>query len=726
MISDEKGLARPVRILCAFLSTGTALALTPNMAISQSVDDSPAMEELDPLLRYGAAATGISADGTVVVGDGGDLADYQAFRWVEGEGLEILPSLFVEALTRATGVNADGSVVVGYSEDWWLVRSDADAHKPGFRFGPATTAFRWVEGEGMESLGALDEGLSSQASAVNADGSVVVGFSEIWGEEEDELNIEAFRWIEEDEGMESLGVLRDGDNSWATGVNADGTVVVGYSDNPFIISAPSSAPSFHDTGSGSGPASIAFRWVEGGEMQGLGALSEGASSWAAGVNADGTVVVGASEYRTEEDFFQVLAFRWIEGEGMKSLGARVEGGNSWATAVNADGAVVVGYSDDPGGTLAFRWVEGEGMESLGVLGDAEDSRAFGVSADGSVVVGESGGRAFIYRASMLDLLNTQSAIGQSAASQAGAITTRNAALSFALGRELRLRNGGSAPQEVVSSQGQPALRMPMAIRLDGAVVDSAATGQMQYAGVSGAFGLSDTLTLGGFVSTGSEATTETGFSMSGNQPALGIYLRSGDAGQTGLTWKVALGAMAGNADIARPATLANTEAGHGTASLDGRSASAEVGYGFNAGAAMLSPFVQIASATTTRGAYTEASDISFPVSYDAYSSAVTTFTLGLNGEVALGENTGLHFGIGIETDLARSTDSVSGTSAIPGMTAFSVSGPAVINPTRGYASFEVSHALGNGNRITLGAGIGQSAYSTDPTANVGIGYEVHF
>lgn len=727
MISDKKGLARPVRILCAFLSTGTALALAPNMAISQSVDDSPAMEELDPSLRFGAVATGISADGTVAVGNGGELANFQAFRWVEGEGVESLPSLFEGALTRATGVNADGSVVVGYSEDWRLVKFDADARKPDFRFGPSTTAFRWVEGEGMESLGALDEGLSSQASAVNADGSVVVGFSEVWAEDTPP-QIRAFRWVE-GTGMQSLGTLSKGDNSRATGVNADGTVVVGNSEQPSWLVEPRPAPAFHDLGPDQ--RSTAFRWVDGAGMQSLGALIEGANSWAAGVNADGTVVIGSSEVWSGEGPSQVRAFRWVEGAGMQSLGALTEEGNSWATAVNADGAIVVGYSENfgPGefaGTRAFRWVDGEGMESLGVLGDAEDSRAFGVSADGSVVVGESGGRAFIYRASMLDLVNTQSAVGQSAASQAGAITTRNAALSFALGRELNLRNGGTAPREVVSSQGQPALRLPMAVRLDGVVVNSAATGRMQYAGVSGAFGLSDTLTLGGFVSTGSEATTETGFSMTGNQPAFGIYLRSGDVSQTGLTWKVALAAMAGNADIARPATLANTEAGHGTASLDGRSATAEVGYGFDTGAAMLSPFVQIASATTTRGAYTEASDISFPVSYEAYSPAVTTLTLGLNGNVALGENTGLQFAIGIETDLARSTDSVTGTSAIPGMTTFSVAGPAVINPSRGYASFEVSQALGNGNRITLGAGIGQSAYSNDPTANVGVGYEVHF
>ena len=62
------------------------------------------------------------------------------------------------AFSSATAVNADGSVVVGQS---------------------SATAFRWTQAGGIVSLGALAGGrfFSSSAQDVNADGSVVVGRS---------------------------------------------------------------------------------------------------------------------------------------------------------------------------------------------------------------------------------------------------------------------------------------------------------------------------------------------------------------------------------------------------------------------------------------------------------------------------------------------------------------------------------------------------------------------
>ena len=210
---------------------------------------------------------------------------------------------------------------------------------------------------------------SSWAHGVSADGSVVVGTGVTAS------GAEAFRWPTGG-GMVGLGDLPGGDFvSVAYGVSADGSVVVGRSL------------------SGLGPEDYeAFRWTSGGDMVGLGDLP-GANfySIADGVSADGSVVVGRgnSESGDEE------AFRWTAGGGMVGLGDLPGGpSTSQAHGVSADGSVVVGQANTIRGTggpeEAFRWTAGGGMVTLGDLSGGDyHSEAYGVSADGSVVVGGS-------------------------------------------------------------------------------------------------------------------------------------------------------------------------------------------------------------------------------------------------------------------------------------------------------------------------------------------------
>jgi probable HAF family extracellular repeat protein len=123
-------------------------------------------------------------------------------------------------------------------------------------------------------------------------------------------------------------------------------------------------------------------------MQDLGTLG-GCCSWAYGVSADGSVVVGvalnaAGEYR---------AFRWTASGGMQDLGTL---GGDWSRAngVSADGAVVVGGTyifEVP--RRAFRWTAAGGMEDLNTTyanpltpGSALwEARA--ISPDGRYIVG---------------------------------------------------------------------------------------------------------------------------------------------------------------------------------------------------------------------------------------------------------------------------------------------------------------------------------------------------
>jgi probable HAF family extracellular repeat protein len=300
----------------------------------------------------------ISADGSTVTYEYGSTSNgaARAFRWTEQTGMRDLGTLGGD-FSYASGISRDGSVVVGQSRRGDLINR----------------AFRWTEQMGMRDIGSLhgSSGYSS-ATGVSADGNVV--FGESYGLTGETL---AFRWTE-GLGMKSLGSL--GAGSYATHASADGSVIAGYS------------------GTGLGKTE-AFRWTELTGIVGLGTLG-GSYSSINGISSDGFVVVGQSEL-TRTDPAKVAAmraYRWTAA-GMVDLGTLGGAGESNATGVSADGSVVIGHSN----SRAFIWTELNGMEDLGTLGgDFTSYYAGSVSADGSVIVGTaltSGGasHAFIYR-----------------------------------------------------------------------------------------------------------------------------------------------------------------------------------------------------------------------------------------------------------------------------------------------------------------------------------------
>jgi probable HAF family extracellular repeat protein len=309
-----------------------------------------------------SGATGVSADGSVVVGYGSSEFGNQAFRWTKSDGMVGLGDLPGGSIfSWAYGVSSDGSVVVGYS-------TSAD--------GPE--AFRWTESDGMVGLGDLPGGnFESYARGTSGDGSVVVGNGSYASP-----GSEAFFWTNDsgtiDGGMLGLGdLLDDNISSYAYGVSTDGLVVVGLGCSTW--------------------GTEAFRWTYSRGMVGLGGF-QGAGPWinshAYAVSADGSVVVGFS-YNYDERGPE--AFRWTESGGMVGLGDLPEGGfDSEAYAVSDNGAIVVGQGYSAVGWEAFMWDSTNGMQNLkdvltnkhglDLTGWFLDS-AQGISADGKTFAG---------------------------------------------------------------------------------------------------------------------------------------------------------------------------------------------------------------------------------------------------------------------------------------------------------------------------------------------------
>jgi probable HAF family extracellular repeat protein len=290
---------------------------------------------------FSSIASGVSADGSVVVGSSSSAFGFEAFRWTQGGGMMGLGDLPDDPPygSAATGVSADGSIVVGSSA------VDIESSHGGPPFLTHYRPFRWTQGGGMVDLGLLrpaqDE--TGFGYAVSADGSVIVGMS---GEREPMTvpHGKAFRWSAGG-GMEGMGVLSGYSYSDAFESSDDGSVIVGRS--------WSGAHTFI--------AGEAVRWSPASGLVGLGDLPGGnVNSAAYDVSADGAVVVGrgSSDSGTQ-------AIRWTPGGGMVGLGVLTALDWSAAEAVSADGSVVVGYSRNSSNSgIAFICDMTHGMRNL--------------------------------------------------------------------------------------------------------------------------------------------------------------------------------------------------------------------------------------------------------------------------------------------------------------------------------------------------------------------------
>jgi probable HAF family extracellular repeat protein len=122
-----------------------------------------------------------------------------------------------------------------------------------------------------------------------------------------------------------LGTLPGYNRSEASGVSADGSVVVGLA-------------------SGAAEQPRAFRWTAAGGMQDLGTLG-GSGSAAYGVSADGSVVVGVAENAAGWD----RAFRWTAAGGMEDLNT------TYASLLTNGSVLIEANAISPNGRYIVGW-----------------------------------------------------------------------------------------------------------------------------------------------------------------------------------------------------------------------------------------------------------------------------------------------------------------------------------------------------------------------------------
>ena len=587
-------------------------------------------------------ASGISSDGSIIVGSADTSAGRRAFKYVDGTMTNLGILTGGSSFSSAVGVSSDGSVIVGYSDS-------TDGNR----------AFKYVDGT-MTNLGVLTGGSSSSlAFAASSDGSVIVGYSDSTD------GRRAFKYV--DGTMTNLGVLTGGSTSVGYDVSSDGSVIVGYSDST--------------------DGNRAFKYVDG-TMTNLGVLAGGTHSYARGISSDGSVIVGYSHITG----VGTRAFKYVDGT-MTNLGAlegSENGYGSYAVSASSDGSVIVGYSDSTDGRRAFKYVDGT-MTSLGVLTGGSTSVGYDVSSDGSVIVGYSGStdgnRAFIYRNVMLDVTNTTTALATTGSQLHSILNYKNNVLSQSL-------NANCNVFGINKVCAQLSIRQDSDNHNDELSSNST---QSAYTLV-GAYQLQPNLSLGGLIDQ-ADQELPSNYQDTRNEPTVGIFAAySGTYAGREYTAKLSAAYNNENYNITRD-VLTNTEAGTGSSNIASEGIQLEVVTALPSYKGIaLSGVAKLNYKNSNRAGYVETNDVDFPVTYSAVEHNAVTNELNLYGEKKLANQWLAGGYIGLEHDLSNKISSYDATGQYINSVSLT---PQVLKTTRYAAGLYSIYALQPNQYIKL-------------------------
>jgi probable HAF family extracellular repeat protein len=221
----------------------------------------------------------------------------------------------------------------------------------------------------------------SEATAVSGDGTVVMGYC-VHTTGPNSFFTRAVRWVAGG-GPEDMGTFS------YVGVIAYSPEAMSVNGNAMVGGA-----TWRSGPGASGYHYAAFRWNSSTGFDHLDALNGQRITdvYAYGVSGDGSVTVGASGTAPVAGS-PTLAVLWHGTAGPQNLGTLPGMAYSTARAVSSDATVIVGWSgNDRNSERAFRASDATGewlLQSLGVLPGAMSSEAIGVSGDGLVIVGGS-------------------------------------------------------------------------------------------------------------------------------------------------------------------------------------------------------------------------------------------------------------------------------------------------------------------------------------------------
>ncbi|WP_127812237.1 autotransporter domain-containing protein [Bordetella avium] len=654
-------------------------------------------------------ATAVSADGSTVVG----ISEYDktaggvgrhAFRWTRA-GMQSLGDLTTnqQGYSDATAVSADGSIVVG--------KTNYNTTPGG---GIASHAYRWANGI-MQDLGDLTTNQQgySDATAVSADGSTVVGRAD-YDRTAGGTGSHAFRWTSA--GMKSLGDLTTNQQgaSYARAVSADGSIVVGEST--------------YDQVGGGGARYHAFRWANA-IMQSLGDFTadQQGESYATAISADGSIVVGKASYDLTAGGRSSHAFRWTSA-GMQSLGDLTtdQQGYSDATAISADGSTVVGVADynlTAGGVgrHAFRWTRA-GMQDLGDFTTDQQgySDARAVSADGRTVVGTAANdagtlRAFIYRTTMQDYGNLIGSLSKVGADKELAAARQQLGMQRLL--ETRCE---------VGEAGRNCLKVTGSFDAVGADGDIGRRQQTQGIITVGR-GFSEQWTVGGSLSLVNSSLRDNAVDPK-NAYGLSSWVSYSESGRAAQGWQMqaTVGYAKQNNTITRGHGIENVQLVHGSSKLDTVAARIALGYGIQpAQGWTLTPELALTQQHSKFAAYNETQG-DFTAAYKKASLNTTVLSAGLNAKTAINSMSALRLALGLEQDLNVNRMKLPGVSDIPGAESFDLDSGLKRKELRPYASAGYSYQLNAQGLVFADVGVMRDAFSSKPNVGVRIGYSTRF
>jgi len=304
----------------------------------------------------GLVTYALSGDGKVVVGYLRDAGLHSvAAYWSSNGAVTAIPLAATDTYLR--GVSDDGLTMVGRYET----------------FGVGSGAFVYHQGTVYDLTLANQASTANAANAITPDGSIIVGSTDFGGGH-------AAMWSGPNwSNLTDLGLLPTGTYSYANGVDASGTTVVGNGDKA----------------DGYGHA---FYW-QGGAMTEL--MSPEVRAYAPAISRDGSTIIGNI---ADAAFTVQHAVAWT-GPGyttVTDLGT-LGGPLANATGVSADGSVIVGSSSLANNAdRAFRYANGtmadlnDLLTGAGVdLGGVVLRNATGISANGAYISASSSAGGYL-------------------------------------------------------------------------------------------------------------------------------------------------------------------------------------------------------------------------------------------------------------------------------------------------------------------------------------------